>query len=59
MLVSNLIDTELLREDEAGFLYFDASLLRPLAYAELVLPAEARQAMRRLALEKPLAALAQ
>ncbi|MCP5267816.1 MAG: glycerol-3-phosphate 1-O-acyltransferase PlsB [Zoogloeaceae bacterium] len=52
VLVSNLVDSELLHEDEAGVLHFDASLLRPLAYAELVLPAEARQAMRRLAQEK-------
>jgi glycerol-3-phosphate O-acyltransferase len=49
MLVGNLLDTELLREDGAGMLQFGADLVEPLAYAELVLPAEVQQAVRRMA----------
>mgnify|MGYP000154953288 CR=1 FL=1 len=44
--VANLLDSELLREDDEGLLHFDEHLLGPLAYAELVLPADARQAAR-------------
>ena len=47
--VANLLDSELLREDSEGLLRFDEHLLGPLAYAELVLPADARQAIRRIA----------
>ena len=49
MLVGNLLDTELLSEDSVGMLQFDRHLVEPLAYAELVLPAEVRQAVRRIA----------
>jgi len=48
-LVGNLLDSELLVEDEEGLLHFDEHLLGPLTYAELVLPADARQAIRRIA----------
>ena len=51
-LVSNLLDTELLVEDEEGLLRFDQRLLGPLAHVELVLPADARQSIRRVA-EQP------
>ena len=51
-LVSNLLDGELLTEGEEGLLHFDQHLLGPLAYAELVLPADARQSIRRIA-EQP------
>ncbi|NJD26594.1 MAG: glycerol-3-phosphate 1-O-acyltransferase PlsB [Betaproteobacteria bacterium] len=50
-LVANFIDCDLLREDEEGLLHFDAHLLGPLTYAELVLPVEARQAIRRIAVQ--------
>ncbi|MDQ5906309.1 MAG: glycerol-3-phosphate O-acyltransferase [Pseudomonadota bacterium] len=49
VLVANLLDSELLKEDEAGRLQFDQHLVEPLAYSELVLPADARQAIRRMA----------
>lgn len=48
-LISQLIDAGLLREDQAGFLHFDHRITTPLAHAELVLPTEARQAIRRMA----------
>lgn len=48
-LIAQLIDVELLREDETGLLHFDARITTPLAHAELVLPAEARQTIRRMA----------
>ena len=48
-LIAQLIDVELLREDETGLLHFDARITIPLAHAELVLPAEARQTIRRMA----------
>lgn len=50
--VANLLDSELLREDDEGLLHFDEHLLGPLAYAELVLPADARQAIRRIAVHQ-------
>ena len=53
-LVANLLDTELLTADAEGLLHFDQQLLVPLAYAELVLPADARQSIRRMA-EQPAA----
>ena len=49
VLVTNLLDSELLKEDEAGRLQFDQHLVEPLAYSELVLSADARQAIRRMA----------
>ena len=48
-LIANFIDANLLREDENGLLHFDQRISTPLAHAELVLPAEARQAIRRMA----------
>jgi len=48
-LISRLIDADLLREDEAGLLHFDRRITTPLAQAALVLPAEATQAIRRMA----------
>ncbi|MFZ4536045.1 glycerol-3-phosphate 1-O-acyltransferase PlsB [Propionivibrio sp.] len=48
-LIAQFIDAELLREDEAGLLHFDQRITTPLAHAELVLPIEARQAIRRMA----------
>ena len=53
-LVTSLLDAELLDEDQEGLLRFDEHLLEPLAYAELVLPADARQSIRRIA-EQPAA----
>ena len=47
-LITQLVDTSLLREDETGLLHFDQRLTTPLAHAELVLPAEARQTIRRM-----------
>ncbi len=52
-IVGNLLDTELLTEGEDGLLRFDQRLVGPLAFAELVLPAHARQAIRRLAQAAP------
>ena len=49
VLVGNLLDTELLREDGDARLQFDEHLVEPLVYAELVLPADARLAIRRMA----------
>ena len=48
-LVANLLDSELLTEDEDGLIHFDQRLLVPLNYVELVLPADARQSIRRVA----------
>ena len=47
-LIAHLIDSEFLREDETGLLHFDERISTPLAHAELVLPAEVRQAIGRL-----------
>ena len=52
-LIANFIDAELVREDENGLLHFDQRLTKPLSHAELVLPAEARQAIRRMASTGP------
>ena len=49
VLIAKLIDAELLREDDAGLLHFDQHITTPLAQASLVLAAEARQAIRRMA----------
>jgi len=51
-LVSNLLDGELLVEDDEGLLRFDQRLLGPLTHVELVLPADVRQSIRRVA-EQP------
>ena len=51
-LVANLVDSDLLREDGEGLLHFDEHLLGPLTYSELVLPVEARQAIRRVAVSQ-------
>ncbi|HMW64537.1 glycerol-3-phosphate 1-O-acyltransferase PlsB [Accumulibacter sp.] len=47
--ITNLVEAEFLREDEGGMLHFDERLLTPLAHSELVLSADARQAIRRMA----------
>ncbi len=47
-LITQLIDASLLREDETGLLHFDQRITTPLAHAELVLPAEAQQTIRRM-----------
>lgn len=49
VLIGNLIDAELLREDETGLIHFDKHTTAPLAQASLVLPAEVRQTIRRVA----------
>ena len=49
VLINHLIDADLLHEDDTGLLHFDDRLTTPLAQAELVLPAEAREAIRRMA----------
>ncbi len=46
--IGSLIDAEMLRQDAEGCLHFDERLTIPLAHAELVLPTEARQAVRRM-----------
>ena len=48
-LIGNLIEAQVLREDATGLLHFDEQIGIPLAHAELVLPAEARQTIRRMA----------
>ena len=48
-LIAKFIDADLLREDDAGLLLFDQRITTPLAQAALVLPAEATQAIRRMA----------
>ena len=48
-LIANLIEGDLLHEDESGWLHFDQRITTPLAHAELVLSAEVRQAIRRMA----------
>ena len=48
-LIALLLDSELLREDELGFLHYDARVTSPLAHAELILSAQARETIRRMA----------
>ena len=48
-LLNLLIDSELLRVDDLGFLHFDERITTPLAHAELILPAEARETILRMA----------
>ena len=48
-LIAYFIDAGLLREDEFGLLHFDQRITTPLAHVELVLPAETRQAIWRMA----------
>ena len=48
-LITLLLDAELLCADEMGFLHFDQRITTPLAHAALVLPAEARETIRRMA----------
>ena len=48
-LIGNLIEAQVLHEDETGLLHFDERIGTPLAQAELVLSAEARQTIRRMA----------
>ena len=47
--IGNLIEAEYLREEEGDRLCFDERLTTPLAHSALVLPLEARQAIRRIA----------
>lgn len=47
--ITNLVEADFLYEDEKGLLHFDERLMTPLAHSELVLPVEARQAIRRIA----------
>ena len=47
--IANLVEADFLREDQKGLLHFDERLMTPLAHSELVLPVEARQAIRRIA----------
>jgi glycerol-3-phosphate O-acyltransferase len=54
-LIANLIELDLLQEDETGLLRFDQRMMMLLAHVERVLPAEARQAIRRMAGEGPTA----
>ncbi|MBL8396387.1 MAG: glycerol-3-phosphate 1-O-acyltransferase PlsB [Candidatus Accumulibacter sp.] len=46
--IANLIEAEFLHEDDKSLLHFDERLMTPLAHSELVLPVEARQAIRRI-----------
>ena len=48
-VVTNLLALGLLTEDATGALCFDAGITAPVAHAELLLPAELRQAVRRAA----------
>lgn len=48
-VVGNLIGSGLLQEDEAGRLYFDERITGPAADAELLLAAEIRRTIRRMA----------
>lgn len=47
--ITALIEADFLSEDERGLLHFDHRLTTPLADAELLLSAEARQTIRRMA----------
>ena len=49
LLITQFVDAGLLREDEAGLLCFDQRITTPLAHAELVLSADTRQAIQRMA----------
>ncbi|MBI3149229.1 MAG: glycerol-3-phosphate 1-O-acyltransferase PlsB [Betaproteobacteria bacterium] len=51
--VTTLLDAKWLTEDQAGALHFDARIATPVQYAALVLPTEAREAIRRMAGEVP------
>jgi glycerol-3-phosphate O-acyltransferase len=48
-VVGNLVEAGFLREDEVGLLHFDERITVPAAHAELVLSAEVRQTIRRMA----------
>jgi glycerol-3-phosphate O-acyltransferase len=48
-VVAQLVDPGILQEDEAGLLHFDERITVPAAHAELVLSAEVRQTIRRMA----------
>ncbi|HQC79114.1 MAG TPA: glycerol-3-phosphate 1-O-acyltransferase PlsB [Accumulibacter sp.] len=47
--IGNLVEADFLVEDDQGLLSFDDRLMTPLAYSELVLSTEARQAIQRMA----------
>jgi glycerol-3-phosphate O-acyltransferase len=48
-LIAHLVDAHLISEDDSGRLHFDQRITIPLELAERVLPAEARQTIRRMA----------
>jgi glycerol-3-phosphate O-acyltransferase len=48
-VIANMISTGLLTEDSAGLLHFDAAVTAPAEHAELLLAAEVRQTIRRIA----------
>jgi len=48
-VIAQFIDSGILREDEAGLLHFDERITVPAAHAELVLSAEVRQTILRMA----------
>lgn len=48
-VVANLVEAGFLHEDGAGLLHFDERITVPAAHAELVLSAEVRQTIRRMA----------
>jgi glycerol-3-phosphate O-acyltransferase len=48
-VIGHLIDSNILREDAAGLLHFDERITVPAAHAELVLSAEVRQTILRMA----------
>ena len=48
-VVAQLIDSDILREDDAGHLHFDERITVPAAHSELVLSAEVRQTILRMA----------
>jgi glycerol-3-phosphate O-acyltransferase len=56
-VAGNLIDSGLLMEAENGMLHFDERISEPAEHTELLLPAELRQAVRRIAAGEDLVAL--
>ncbi|MQY51881.1 glycerol-3-phosphate 1-O-acyltransferase PlsB [Rhodocyclus gracilis] len=57
-VLGHLLETGLLHEGEDGLLHFEPHMTTPLRWAELVLPADVRQAVRRMAGEGVVAPLA-
>jgi glycerol-3-phosphate O-acyltransferase len=48
-VIANMIAAGLITEDKSGLLHFDAAVTAPVEHAELLLAAEVRQAIRRIA----------